>query len=67
MRIIEINDIPALRGQVDVARMLIELGADATAQDNYGWTPLHFASHIWIQNVAQRTLVSPLKRLSFPY
>jgi ankyrin repeat protein len=32
------------RGQVDVARMLIERGADVTAQNKDGETPLHLAS-----------------------
>ncbi|KAN0123104.1 Ankyrin repeat-containing domain protein [Russula decolorans] len=31
-------------GQVDIARMLIERGADVTAQNNDGETPLHLAS-----------------------
>ena len=31
-------------GHVDVARLLIEHGADAAAQDNDGMTPLHWAS-----------------------
>jgi ankyrin repeat protein len=31
------------RGQVEIARMLIERGADVTAQNNDGWTPLHLA------------------------
>ena len=33
-----------LTSQVDVARLLIEHGADATAQGNFGMTPLHRAS-----------------------
>ena len=32
------------RGHMEVARLLVELGADATAQDNQGWTPLHWAA-----------------------
>ena len=32
------------RGRLDLARLLIEHGTDATAQNNYGTTPLHWAS-----------------------
>jgi ankyrin repeat protein len=35
--------------------MLIECGADLTTQNNYGWTPLHFASqmgHILLEHGA---------------
>jgi ankyrin repeat protein len=31
-------------GDVELARVLLERGVDATAQDNDGWTPLHRAS-----------------------
>jgi serine/threonine-protein phosphatase 6 regulatory ankyrin repeat subunit B len=31
-------------GYLDVARFLVEHGANAEAQDLYGWTPLHLAS-----------------------
>ena len=31
------------RGQVEIARMLIERGVDVTAQNNDGWAPLHLA------------------------
>ena len=31
------------RGKLEVARMLIEHGADVSAQDEDGWTPLHLA------------------------
>src|SRR6266850_5906062 len=32
------------RGLLEVARVFLEHGADATAQDEHGWTPLHQAS-----------------------
>ena len=32
------------QGHVDVARMLVERGADVSAQAEDGWTPLHWAS-----------------------
>ena len=32
--------------------MLIERGADVTAQSNYWWTPLHIASQMGQVNVA---------------
>jgi len=31
-------------GHVEVAQLLVEHGADTTAQDQDGWTPLHFVS-----------------------
>ena len=31
-------------GHIEVAHFLVECGADARAQDNYGTTPLHLAS-----------------------
>jgi ankyrin repeat protein len=34
----------ASEGGVKVARLFVELGADASAQDNDGWTSLHRAS-----------------------
>ena len=34
----------ARAGHVEVARLLIELGADVAAQDKNGWTPLHRTS-----------------------
>ncbi len=30
-------------GHIDLAHLLVEHGADAIAQDKYGWTPLHWA------------------------
>jgi ankyrin repeat protein len=40
-----ISHLASERGQVDVARMLIERGADVTAQNDDGRTPLHLASY----------------------
>jgi ankyrin repeat protein len=42
--------------KVDVARMLIERGADVTAQDDDGWTPLHYLSFLG-QEVDARMLI----------
>ena len=36
--------LASARGHVDLARMLIDLGADVSAQTNDGWTALHLAS-----------------------
>jgi ankyrin repeat protein len=38
------GNTPLKKGQVDVARMVIECGADVVAQNNDGHTPLHLAS-----------------------
>ena len=37
------SHLASQRGQVETARMLIERGADVTAQNNDGWAPLHLA------------------------
>jgi len=36
--------LASLNGDLDLARMLVERGADVSAQNKYGWTALHFAS-----------------------
>lgn len=36
--------VASSQGHVEVARILLDHGADATVQDKYGWTPLHKAS-----------------------
>jgi ankyrin repeat protein len=38
---------------MDLALLLIEHGASATAQDEYGWTPLHRASEGGHEDLAQ--------------
>ena len=40
-------------GHVDVARMLMEFGADLSARDMDGWTPLHSASSMGHVNVVR--------------
>ena len=35
--------LAAMRGHTDVARLLLERGADAECVDNDGWTPLRWA------------------------
>ena len=39
-------------GHVEVARILVEHGADVTDQDNHGWTPLHRAAETGMVEVA---------------
>jgi len=39
----EWNYLALHSGHVEVAQLLVEHGADTTAQDQDGWTPLHFA------------------------
>ena len=36
-------DLAAEKGHFEVAKLLIEKGADVDAKDNYDWTPLHYA------------------------
>jgi hypothetical protein len=41
------------RGEVDSARLLLECGADVTAQDKHGRTPFHRTSEWGLRPVAQ--------------
>ena len=45
--------LTARAGHVEVARLLIELGADAAAQDKGGWTPLHRTSEAGDMDMAR--------------
>ena len=46
----KVGDTPlhwaALKGNIDIARHLIENGADVNIKDNAGWTPLHRAVRV---------------------
>ena len=37
--------IAARSGKIKGVELLLDLGADPNAKDNYDWTPLHWASH----------------------
>jgi len=53
----ELGDTPlhdaAAYGHVDVARLLVERGADVNARSNDGWTPLHVAAYKGYLDVAR--------------
>ena len=70
-------NLASRNGHVEVVRLLVEHGADATTQDELGWTPLHWASaagsvevtRILIENGADVTAqdedgLTPLHRAS---
>jgi len=45
--------LTSMEGHVDLVRMLVEHGADLSAQDTESWTPLHWASSMGLVDVAR--------------
>jgi ankyrin repeat protein len=40
---------------IDLARLLVKRGAETTAKDHYGWTPLHLA--VWVGSMVLARLL----------